>query len=126
MVTWFLKFASNQTPDDIFNFVVSGLKTIETRPINPNDHPSYVEIKIGDKLVFHSLDSGREIEKNVTFVHIYKSVQDMVISEPVQQILPGIKTPQEMLDVYEQVKQKWGGEYAYNLEHFGIVAIGFV
>lgn len=125
MKTWFLKFASNKTPDDIFNFVVSGQKTIETRPVNPKDHPNYTEVQVGDKLLFHSLDSSREIEKTVTFVHIYKSVQDMVSSEPIEKILPSIKTPQELLDIYEQVKQKWGAEYAKNLETHGIVAIGF-
>lgn len=124
MSRWLLRFASYKEKDDIFKFVESGEKTIETRPYNPLKKRNYSKVKPGDTLIFHSLDSGRKIEKTATFTHVYKSVEDMVENEPVEKILPGIKTPKNLLKVYEEVKKKWGKDYARILEKYGIVAIG--
>ena len=68
---WILRFASYKTPDDIFDLVVNGQKTIETRP-------NIKDFKVGDKLVLVSIASKRKIEKTVSFVHIYKSPEEML------------------------------------------------
>ncbi|KKQ41402.1 MAG: hypothetical protein US60_C0041G0004 [Microgenomates group bacterium GW2011_GWC1_37_8] len=125
MSKWLLKFASYKQKDDIFNMVKSGEKTIETRPYDPRKKRNYSIVKPGDILIFYSLDSKKRIEKIATFIHIYNSVEEMVRTEPVDNIFPGIKTPENLLKVYEEVKKKWGKSYANKLEKYGIVAIGF-
>lgn len=126
MKTWYLKFASNERPDDIFDLIVSGQKTIETRSRNPNDGDNdYTNVKPGDILHFKSLDSGREIYKTVVFNHVYNTIYEMVENEDVEKILPGVGSKENMLKIYETVKEKWGKKYKYELENFGIVAIGF-
>lgn len=125
MKRWVLKFASYKSPNDIFDKVRSGQKTIETRPRNPNSTKDYSNIQPGDMLVLVSLDTKEQIEKVVTFVHTYDSVEAMARNEDVQKILPGIDTPESLLAMYENVKKKWGHDYARKLEQYGIVAIGF-
>ncbi len=121
---WVLKFASYKSKDDIFNAVVKGKKTIETRPRNPGSRKDYSKIKVGDVLALVSLDSGREIEKTVTFVHTYKFVKEMAENEPAGKIFPGVSTSAELEEVFEEFKKKWGRSYAQKLEKYGIVAIG--
>src|SRR4030043_739320 len=125
MSRWLLKFSSYRKKDDIFKLVGSGEKTIETRPYNPSKKRNYSKIKPGDILIFYSLDSKRKIERLVTFTHVYKSVEEMVRNEPVDKIFPGIKTPDNLLKVYKELKNKWGKVYTRKLEKYGIVAIGF-
>ena len=126
MKTWRLRFASLHSPDDIFNLIVSGKKTIETRSRNPdNDKRDYTNVQVGDKLLFCSVSSGREILKEVTFVHPYNSVKEMIEAEDVKKILPGIGSKQNMLDQYEEAKKKWGKKYKHDLETYGVVAMGF-
>lgn len=126
MKTWRLRFASYKTPDDIFNLIVSGQKTIETRSVNPEKGArNYANVQVGDKLLFRSVVSGRELTKEVTFVHLYKSPNEMVKKEDVENIFPRIGTNENYLKVIEEVKKKWGKKYKYELETYGIVAIGF-
>lgn len=114
---WVLRFASYKTPDDIFNLVVNGQKTIETRP-NTKD------FNVGDKLVLVSMVSKRKIEKTISFVHIYKSPKEMLEVEDFNKIFPNIGSKEKLLEVYEIAKTKWGKKYKNELETFGIVAIG--
>lgn len=125
MPKWFLKFASYETPNDIFNAVKYGRKTIETRPRNKESSRGYSNIKVGDTLILRSNETGEEIEKTVTFVHNYDSVDEMAENESVEKIFPGVKTKKELVDVFGTFKKKWGRRYAEKLEKFGIVAIGF-
>lgn len=126
MKIWNLKFASYKTKDDILNFIIDGTKTIETRSRNPNDGDNdYTNIKVGDILKFVSLDTGIELQKTVTFNHVYSSVKDLAKNEDVRKILPSVKNSEEYLKVIEEVKSKWGEKYKYEIENYGIVAIGF-
>lgn len=125
MASWFLKFASYKTKDDIFNLVKLDKKTIETRPFNPNKKRNYSQIVPGDTLVCYSLDSQEKIEKTATFVRVYKSVEDMLEQEPIGQIFPGVDNSDNLLKIYGELKIKWGKSYARKLEKYGIVAIGF-
>ena len=124
MKTWNLKFASYKSPDDIFNLIEDGTKTIETRPLDINSEGHYEHINVGDKLVLTSLDSGRVIKRTVKFVHTYKSISEMVNNEDPNAIFPGVETSEALLKIYEEVKFKWGSDYKYRVEHYGIAAIG--
>lgn len=126
MKTWNLKFGSLNKPDDIFDLIVNGKKTVETRSRNPTEgDDDYSNVKPGDILHIKSLDTDREIEKMVVFNHIYNSVEEMVNKEDVELIFPGIGSKENYLKVIDEVKNKWGEKYKFELEHYGIVAIGF-
>lgn len=125
MKTWNLKFASYKKPDDIFNFIENGTKTIETRPVNPESENNYADIKVRDVIICTSLDSNRNITKHVKFVHIYKSIDEMIKNEYPNSIFPGVQTRENLSKVYEDVKNKWGSDYNRKVETYGIVAIGF-
>lgn len=121
---WVLKFASYKSPDDIFNLVLEGKKTIETRPVNPESSKNYATIKVGDKVILQSVVSKRKVEKEISFVHVYKSISDMVINENEDSIFPGIGSKDNLIEAYEILKKKWGKSYAQKLEKYGIVALG--
>ena len=125
MAKWILKFASYKKKNDIFDAVKNGEKTIETRPINLEAKRNYSQVKVGDVLRMVSLDTKEEMEKVVTFVHPYKSVSDLAKNEPVGKIIPGVKTSKELVDIFEELKKKWGKSYSNKLEKYDIVAIGF-
>jgi ASC-1-like (ASCH) protein len=125
MSRWLLKFASYKQKNDIFDAVRSGKKSIETRPFNPQKKHNYSKIIPGDTLVFYSLDTHEKLEREAVYTRVYKSVVDMVENEPVEKILPGIKSKSALLKVYEELKSKWGKTYAQKLEKYGIVAVGF-
>ena len=126
MKTWRLRFASLKTPDDIFNMVIDGSKTIETRSLNPEDGKrDYANVQVGDKLLFCSVASKREVTKDVVFVHPYKSVEEMVKNEDIEKISPGVGSKDNLIKIYEDAKNKWSKKYKYELETYGIVAIGF-
>lgn len=124
MKKWVLEFASYESKDDIFKAVKTCRKTIETRPRNPKSSRDYSNIKVGDILVCKSLNSGKVVEKKVTFVHSYDSVNKMVEREDEEKILPGIGSKENLLKFYEEAKKKWGRNYTEKLEKYGIVAIG--
>jgi ASC-1-like (ASCH) protein len=125
MARWILKFASYKKRNDIFDAVKRGEKTIETRSINLAAKRNYSQVKPEDILVMLSLDTKERIEKIVTFVHIYKSVAEMAKKESTEKIIPGVKTSKELIDIFEELKKKWGRSYANKLEKYGIVAMGF-
>jgi ASC-1-like (ASCH) protein len=125
MSKWLLRFASHKKTDDIFNLVLSGEKTVETRPYNPLAKRNYSKVKPGDTLIFYSLDSKKRIIKTATFTHVYSSVEKMLLKESAEKILPGIGTSENLIKVFEEVKEKWGKSYKRQLENYGIVAIGF-
>lgn len=126
MKTWNLKFASLNKTDDIFDLVLSGDKTIETRSRNPNDgEGDYTNIKPGDILIIKSLDTGKEIQKEVVFNHVYNSIGEMVSNENEEKIFPGIGSKENLVKVYEDAKNKWGEKYKFEVENYGMVAIGF-
>lgn len=125
MAKWFLKFASYKKPNDVFDMVKSGSKTIETRPRNKESSRDYSRIKPGDTLIMQSNDTGERIEKTVTFVHLYDSIEGLAENEPVKKVLPGVSSSNELIEVFQELKKRWGRRYGEKLEKFGIVAIGF-
>jgi ASC-1-like (ASCH) protein len=104
--------------------IKDGRKTIEDRPLNLARKRHYGQVKPGDLLICVSLETKERLEKKVNWVKIYKSVREMADNEPVEKIIPGVKTADELVAIFEQLKRKWGHRYAYKLEHYGIVAMG--
>lgn len=126
MTTWNLKFASLNAPDDIFDLIVNGKKTVETRSRNPSEgEHDYINVKPGDTLNIKSLDTGRELTKTVVLNNVYNSAEEMVAIEDCEKIYPGIGSKENLLQIYNQAKNKWGEKYKFELEHYGIVAISF-
>lgn len=126
MKVWKLKFASYEKKDDIFDMIVNGTKTIETRSRNPDDgDKDYSNVKVGDILEITSLDTGRTIKKVVSFNHLYDSAEKLADNEDVTKILPTIVNKEQFLKVIEAVKKKWGEKYKFEVENYGMVAIGF-
>ena len=115
-----LRFASWKNPDDIFQAIKTGDKTIETRPATAK----YQAIQKGDELSLLSLESGEEITKIVDWIHYYQTIEEMAKKEEVNKIVPGVKTAEELIEVFEEFKRKWGKEYASNLKQYGIVVFG--
>lgn len=115
--TWILKFAFHERPDDIFDLIVNGKKTIETRPATKN-------FQVGDKLILVSLVSKRKIYRKITFIHKYDSIEEMVAKEDEEKIFPKVGSKENLLKIYEDIKKKWGKKYKDSLDHQGIVAIG--
>ncbi len=124
MARWVLKFASWKRSNDIFEAIKLGKTTIETRPNNLEKKRNYSQVKPGDTLILCSLDTEEKIEKKASFVHVYKSIQKMANSEPVNKIIPGVRNPNELVQIFEELKKKWGKDYARKLENYGIVVIG--
>ena len=123
MKKWILRFASYRKPDDIFDLVLSGEKTIETRPRNPKSSRDYAKIQVGDVLILKSVVSVRIIEKKVSAVHLYGSVNEMVEKEDEEKIFPGIGSKENLVGFFEAVGKKWRS-YAEKLDKYGIIAIG--
>lgn len=123
MKTWTLKFASYKHPDDILETIENRSKTLETRPYTPHETKDYSMIASGDKLVFKSLDTGREVVRYALGTRVYKSVSDMLEHEDYSKIFPGVESKEKLNAIYEEVKKKWGQEYKDNLEKNGIVVI---
>ena len=86
---------------------------------------SHFNIIPGDIIAFKSLDSGRKVEKEVTFLHVYTSLEEMVKNEDVEKISPGIGSKEKLLARYEELKIIWKDRGYAELLASGVVAIGF-
>ncbi|WP_420036115.1 NUDIX domain-containing protein [Streptomyces sp. cg28] len=64
--------------------VESGRKTIEVRPSAPDEEP----IGVGDTVVFHDRDTGRELDVIAQRITSYPSLEDLVRSEDATRIDP--------------------------------------
>ena len=83
--------------DPWFSFISNGIKTIEGRRFSKWSH-----LKAGDLLLIHLPDFSRSIEKRIDHIKVYPTLKDYVSSEPLQVILPGIKTVEDGIKVYTQ------------------------
>lgn len=114
---WTLRLASINETDDVFTWIKEKKKNIETRAINPDDHPSYAEIKRGDRLDFFS-STGELVARWVTSVCIYPSVIDMAMTEKLYEIIPGGVSPDELEAIYARFPG-----YPERIAAHGIIAI---
>ncbi|QQS39204.1 hypothetical protein IPM62_01145 [Candidatus Woesebacteria bacterium] len=92
--------------------------------MSPDSSKNPANFKPGDILVLKPLDSSEVLDRIVDFIHVYSSVEEMAKNEPVEKIFSGCKSPEELAEIFEEVKKKWGKVYTYKIEKYGIVAIG--
>ena len=124
MKTWTLDFSSNKSKDDIFNMIVDGSKSIETRP-KIEYGVDLSKAKPGDFLLLKSLDTGRKVKKEIIYVHVYPTIEEMVKNEDVEKISPGIGSKENLVARYEHLKVIWKDRGYAELLASGMVAIGF-
>ena len=124
METWKLEFSSIKSKDDILNKIISGEKTIETRP-RIEYGVDLSQAKPGDEIVFKSLDTDKIVKKEITSVRVYKNIEEMVKNEDVEKISPGIGNKENLLARYEELKEKWKDRGYAELIKSGMVAIHF-
>lgn len=82
-----------QQDKDIFLQIKNGQKTVETRAATIK----HKNIKKGDILIF--VCGNDKIEKEVLKASIFKSIDQMLKRYKIKQIMPSVKTRQEMEDI---------------------------
>jgi ASC-1-like (ASCH) protein len=87
-----LKFRAEDK--DKFDQIVNGAKTIETRAGTPR----YQKINAGDALVIRC--GNQEIQKTVTKIEHFVSVEAIYNSPNFAKVLPGITSLQEAEEIY--------------------------
>lgn len=121
--TWTLKCASYLKPDDIFDALASGIKTIETRQRKAPNNLKYENISPGDLLEIISLDTDKKIIRQAKRVALYDSVYQLAHTENVKSIVPWCQTADELVEFFAHAKKKWGRKYSNELDAYGIVSI---
>jgi ASC-1-like (ASCH) protein len=103
----------NHRAEPYFTSVKRGKKTIESRIRKDN----YKRIKPGDHIVIYNVNETDNFEVKVKRVAPYTTFQELLHNEPLDKVLPGIKTINEGLKNYQQF-------YTKDQEtKFGVVAI---
>lgn len=104
---------------DIFELLKSGLKTVETRALNPDEPDRYFgQIKPGDLLLCEFVDTGEVICKIVTDVRVYKDFKQYLKQEDLKKIFGKDTSVAEA----EKIHFSFPG-YEEKLTRYGIVAI---
>lgn len=96
---------------DIFDQVVSGVKTIETRA----GTPKYRAVEVGDSMLF--VCGKDSFVKQIKSVRHFDSLDTLFDELPMQEILPQTKTREEAYAVYHSFPN-----YKEKLAEFGVVA----
>lgn len=97
---------------DIFKSIISGKKKVETRAATVR----YKSVKAGDTLI---LICGKEkIRKKVKKANIFKSIEQLLKRYNIQDIHPGVKTKEELQDIYYSFPG-----YREKIKKYGIIAI---
>ncbi len=109
MKKWVLRFRAKDKI--IFDQIVSGEKTVETRA----NTSRYSPMKTGDFLV---LICGKEKqEKRIKSVRRYKSIDEMAKVIEIQKVIPNISSVEEAKKIYFSFPK-----YKEKIEKFGILA----
>jgi ASC-1-like (ASCH) protein len=97
--------------DPWFSLIEIGKKTVEGRKNLPKFH----NWKPGDLVVFH-LDA-REFKTRIRNIRGYKTLEDYLLTEGLEQVLPGVKSLKEGIEIYTQ----WSTPK--EIDTFGFLAI---
>nr|QBK92836.1 MAG: ASC-1 like domain protein [Pithovirus LCPAC401] len=97
-----------------FQFVKSGLKTIEGRL--DKETGKYRLIKSGGKITF--TDGDERLEVRIKAVRKYNSFRDMLTHENMSKILPDVNNLEDGIDVYRKI-------YGNEDRIMGVLAIEF-
>ncbi|QKF93479.1 ASCh domain-containing protein [Fadolivirus algeromassiliense] len=100
-----------------FSYIRDGIKKIEGR-LNKGLFASF---KVGDVVIWFTFDKNtrqrKEFKTKIIKINKYKTFEEMISTEGLQNILPGIKTIQDGIEIYRQ----WYNEQVER--QFGVVGI---
>ena len=94
-----------------FDAIESGLKTVEGR----KGSLTFVNVKVGDYFRFVSSD-GRTYLTKISNIVPYPSVESYLLTEGLNKTLPGVKTLEEGVAIYNEF---WTPE---DVEKYGVLA----
>ncbi len=100
--------------NEIYYFILSGMKTIEVRLLNEKSE----NILINDYIIFNNIDDNdRYIKTKVIKKVIYNNFSDLIINNDVNKIMPN-HTADELKDLLFEI-------YAERLNNYKIIAFEF-
>jgi len=85
--------------DPWFTYIKTGKKTVEGR-LNTG---IFAGIKQGDTVEWYIVDTDQKVNTYVTFVHKYESFEQMIQTETLESVLPGIDTLADGVAVYDRI-----------------------
>lgn len=80
-----------------FDAIKSGIKTVEGRL---NSH-KFKDLKSGMTIIFSSVDTHETIICTVISIHVYATFEEMLIHEGLENMLPGVTSLDEGVNLYE-------------------------
>lgn len=99
---------------EYFDAIKSGLKTVEGR-INS---PKFKDLKPGMTIRFTCINTNETIVCTVQAIHVYTNFTEMLQSAGVENMLPGISSITEGVELYESFPG-----YREDVKKFGALAI---
>ncbi len=97
---------------DIFNAIKVGEKWVETRAASVKNF----KMQTGDEVVF--VCGSQKLQKTIAKAQIYKTIKAMLKDYKVKDIAPGLKTENELRDMYFS----WPA-YRAKIKKFGLIAL---
>jgi len=93
-----------QNPKDCptYDYIKSGIKTVEGRLYKSK----YIFYQIGDKLTFVNNDTKEEFPTIITDIRKYKTLEDYLVNEGFDKVLPCVKSMKNAIDIYN----RWSNE----------------
>jgi len=88
-----------------YDYIKSGIKTVEGRLYKSK----YIFYQIGDKLTFVNSDTKEEKEEFstiITDIRKYKTLEDYLVNEGFDKVLPCVKSMKKAIDIYN----RWSNE----------------
>jgi ASC-1-like (ASCH) protein/mannose-6-phosphate isomerase-like protein (cupin superfamily) len=96
-----------------FTLIKEGKKTVEGRP----NRKDFAQMKVGDKIEFFNKELNENFMAEITNVSHHKTFEEMIKSNGIDNVLPGIRNLDEGVEVYMQYYNK-------NIEaEYGVVGI---
>lgn len=88
----------NHRVEPYFSFVKNGQKTIEGRL----KKEQYRFIEPGDHIVIHNEKETDSVEVIVADIRFYDSIREMLKREPLEKVLPDVKTVKQGIEIYNR------------------------
>lgn len=83
--------------DQYFHAIVSGIKTVEGRL----NSPKFKDVQVGMPICFSSESTEQTIVCIVEVIDRYQNFQDMLLAQGVGNMLPGVTSFEQAVDMYE-------------------------
>ena len=99
-----------------FSLIKNGEKTVEGRL----DKGDWGRMEEREKIIF--FNNNEEFKVRINSIKKYKSIEKMIISEKLKNILPGIRTIKEGVKIYEDPPINFNEE---KQKMYGVIAIKF-